>query len=119
MSGDDTGKMTAHELGLILGKLEGIHRSQSKMENQLDTQSMSIAAIQTDVAVIKSVQTTQTEAHDALEARVDKHSQDLSSMKGTWKMAVVRYTGTGGLGAGLLLGLLKLFGIKLGIGGGE
>src|SRR5688572_28936832 len=99
MSGDDTGRMTAHELGMIMGKLEGIHRSQSKMERQLDTQTMEIAAIRTDVALIKSEQVERKEEIASIDARVSNHSRDIARIRGSWKMSAVKYIGTGSVGA--------------------
>jgi septal ring factor EnvC (AmiA/AmiB activator) len=111
---ENSGKFEARELGIILGKLDGIHDTQSRMQRQLETQSTEIAAIRTDIAVIKTEQAERNKALDELEERVDSQSTDLAKVKGSWKMAIVRYTATGGAGAGLLAALLKAFGFKFG-----
>lgn len=112
--GNGSGKTEARELGIIIGKLDGIHRSQSRVEAEVQEIRATVTAMSTEMAVMREKQTEERRDLEALEARVDGHSRDLQKFRGSWKMAIVKYGASTGAGAGLLAGLLKVFRVKLG-----
>lgn len=120
--GDGNGRTDAKEIGLILGKLEGIYRSQGDLQRSLeetnrslDTLCEAIAEINTAIAVMRSQQEIKDRELAALRARVEAKSSGTADLsRNSWKGAAVRYGGAGGLGASILAALLKLFGVKIG-----